>query len=159
MDRLQVSCSYHILLCAVVVLAFGVNGQIPNLFRLPVNTDPIDYDVKLTVDLERSKFFGTVQISLKANNDSNYVTLNAKELDVANVALTEDSGRKLQLITYVMQNDFEMVRFNFDADLRSAHTYQLSIDFAGNITDDLKGLYKSSYYRGTEERLYALMER
>ncbi|XP_065073168.1 aminopeptidase N-like [Ochlerotatus camptorhynchus] len=155
MGRLQVSCSYHILLCVVVVLSFGVNGQIPNHFRLPVNSDPIGYDVELTVDLERSKFFGTVQISLKANNDSNYVTLNAKELDVSNVALTEDSGRKLQLITYVMQNDSEMVRFNFDSNLRSAHTYQLSIDFAGNITDDLKGLYKSSYYRGTEERFVA----
>lgn len=167
MDRWQVNSyrQHRRLLCIVVAAVVfagggGVWGQEEqDHFRLPANTVPIGYDVQLTVDLDQFSFFGTVQVSLRANNVSSHVTLNAKELDVSNVKLSEDTtGRQLALVVYVMQNDSEMVRFNFDSDLLPAHTYRLSIDFAGNITDDLKGLYKSSYYRGTEERLYALME-
>ncbi|XP_062557603.1 aminopeptidase N-like [Armigeres subalbatus] len=155
MDRWQVGC-YH-LWCVVVLLLLGcVNGvQEEDHFRLPANTVPIGYDVHLTVDLERFDFYGNVQISLSVTNVSSHVTLNAKELDMSNVQLTEDTGRQLAMTLFVMQNDSEMVRFNFDSDLQVTQTYQLSIDFAGNITDDLKGLYKSSYYRGTEERFVA----
>ncbi|KXJ72768.1 hypothetical protein RP20_CCG017285 [Aedes albopictus] len=164
MDRWQVNSyrQHRRLLCIVVAAVVfagggGVWGQEEqDHFRLPANTVPIGYDVQLTVDLDQFTFFGTVQVSLRANNVSSHVTLNAKELDVSNVKLSEDTtGRQLALVVYVMQNDSEMVRFNFDSDLLPAHTYRLSIDFAGNITDDLKGLYKSSYYRGTEERYVA----
>ncbi|EJY57996.1 AAEL017244-PA [Aedes aegypti] len=157
MDRRQVSNRHLLCLVALIFVGGAVLGQEvgEDHFRLPTNTVPIGYDVQLTVDLEQFAFFGTVQILLKANNASNHVTLNVKELDVSNVRLTEDTGRQLALVVYVMQNDSEMVRFNFDSDLLETHTYQLAIDFAGNITDDLKGLYKSSYYRGTEERFVA----
>ncbi|XP_055637238.1 aminopeptidase N-like [Toxorhynchites rutilus septentrionalis] len=138
-------------LCAVLLI-FGVLSQDDQHFRLPTNTRPTGYDVTLTVDLEKFQFFGSVRISLVATARSNNVTVNVNELDISKVTLTEQTGKILTMVGSVLQNDSEMAKFTFDSDLSTEYSYQMMIEFAGNISDDLKGLYKSSYYRETEER-------
>ncbi|XP_058451011.1 aminopeptidase N-like [Malaya genurostris] len=147
---------YIVLICSVVsCLVSELGAQNERYYRLPNNTSPIGYDLTLTVDLDRLIFSGKVNISLVAATQSKVIALNVRELDISKVSLNDSNGQSIGVPTWVMQNDSEIARFNLDSYLDIGRTYQMVIEFAGNITDDLKGLYKSSFYRGTEERFIA----
>ncbi|XP_058811599.1 aminopeptidase N-like [Topomyia yanbarensis] len=145
-----------VLMCLVLTyLVADIGAQNERHYRLPNNTSPIEYDLTLTVDLKRSIFFGTVNISLVALSATKFVALNVQELDISKTTLTDPNGQNITIDKSVMQNDSEIVRFELSSYLEIGHYYQMVIEFAGNITGDLKGLYKSSYYRETEERFVA----
>lgn len=123
--------------------------------KLPNSTIPNSYDVTLTVDLDRYRFSGLVNISIDVLQDTNSVTLNVKDLDISNVKLTDSSDNDIALVTSVQLYEEEKVIFNFNSYLSAGRNYYMKIEFAGAIADDLKGLYRSSYYSGTEERFVA----
>ncbi|XP_055597305.1 LOW QUALITY PROTEIN: aminopeptidase N-like [Uranotaenia lowii] len=152
--------AYLLTVCSVLTILSGkfVCGQIEAAhYRLPDNTFPLKYDVTLSVDLAKSSFSGTVRIALNATRNTDNVTLNVRDLNILATKLTavDGTGAELRIMGYVMQNDSEMVSFRIDGQLNANRAYQLDIDFTGAIKNDLKGLYKSSYYRDAEERFIA----
>lgn len=139
-----------LLLYTIVVLICSTES-----FGLPNTTIPSSYDVTLTVDLDRYRFFGSVKIAIDVLEATNSVTLNVKDLDISDATLTDSTGKNLELVDSVNQYDSEKVTFNFNSYLSAGSNYHMAIQFAGAIADDLKGLYRSSYYSGSEERLVA----
>ncbi|XP_001842721.2 aminopeptidase N [Culex quinquefasciatus] len=143
--------SYLLLLVYTIVVLICSTES----FGLPNTTIPSSYDVTLTVDLDRYRFFGSVKIAIDVLEATNSVTLNVKDLNISNVALTDSAGNNQELVDSVNQYDSEEVTFNFNSYLSAGSNYHMAIQFAGAIADDLKGLYRSSYYSGSEERFVA----
>ncbi|XP_053696184.1 aminopeptidase A-like [Sabethes cyaneus] len=142
-----------VLKCAAAVLLIAaVDAQSEKQFRLPKATKPIAYDIELAVDLEESMFSGSVKIELEAVQQTTVLALNAKDLALSNIALTDHNGERMGISSWGDQNGSEIVRFNLESPLEYPRTYFMNIQFAGIITGDLKGLYRSSYYQATEER-------
>jgi aminopeptidase 2 len=119
-----------------------------NEYRLPKNTKPTHYDVWLTVDVNKMKFFGSVKIILEALEKSNFVALNVKDVivDHTNVTLMDDENQIYKPVNINNDVDTEIINFKFNHMMNVSSLYVLSVQFEGDIRNDTKGLYKSSYH-------------
>ena len=66
-----------------------------NPYRLPRHVVPRRYDVVLTPDLPAATFGGTVRIELDVQEPTDRLVLNAIELEIGEIDVTDGSGRAL----------------------------------------------------------------
>lgn len=119
-------------------------------YTLSGNSKPLNYDLWLTIDVERLTFSGTVHITVEVVNPTNAI-----EVDFENPAFVTfnhfyDGTREIGLAATITISP--QIQYNFTEELTINKPYVLSLSFRGAITDDLKGLYRSNYfdYTGTQ---------
>lgn len=113
--------------------------------RLSTNVVPSIYDLHITIDLENLKFTGTETIHVHANQPSSTIELHALDLLVHEVQVLEgDSQISISSTSYV--NATQIFRVALGQSLESGRDYQIMMSFEGEIMDDMKGLYRSSYF-------------
>ncbi len=112
-------------------------------FRLPRNVIPDHYDITLDLDLETFTFSGEVGIDIRVESATSAIVLNTAAIDIKEAFLnSEDERFALSGISYDEKNQRATL------DLESAigpGSYRLVIDYTGEINDQLKGLYRSSF--------------
>lgn len=115
------------------------------LDRLPPNSRPLGYNLELIIDVDEWKFSGGVSIILQVIQATNKISLNARDIHIPNdtLELTDSVGNRKTLVS-MNTNLFEIVEFTFLEELVPG-MYTFYLDFSGNITDNLKGLYRSRY--------------
>lgn len=115
------------------------------LDRLPSTSRPLGYNLELIIDVNDWKFSGGVSIILQVIQATNKISLNARDIYISNdtLELTDSVGNRKTLVS-TNSNLFEIVEFIFSEELVPG-MYTFYLDFSGNITDNLKGLYRSRY--------------
>lgn len=116
--------------------------------RLPQTILPIHYDLVVHPNLTDFTFRGSVNIVLNVTEASDIVVLNSVELEIENLRLVSSNDENLQ-VSWRLCPDREQLAITVedeeDLGIRAGDIYNLSMTFRGKLTDQLRGLYRSSY--------------
>lgn len=128
-------------------------------YRLPNNTIPIHYDVDIftRVHLKEAAFNGTVRIRIKLLEYTKTIVLHARQLAIES-AMIIDGFRIVKCIAdYPLENptEFLILRTSGSQYLTKGKEVIVEIKYKGNLTEDNKGFFRSSYEAadGTEKWL------
>jgi len=91
-------------------------------------------------------FIGQVEILIYVNSITPNVTLNAKDMQIKSVAITEMKTQKEQPVdSYELDNDAEILYIYAENNLLAYRRYQVKIVFQGLLRTDMTGFYRSMY--------------
>jgi puromycin-sensitive aminopeptidase len=111
-------------------------------YRLPEFALPVDYEIELAPDMQTFKYEGEVKIALDIRNATDFLLLNALELEIHEAKLTDTAG-KVHALTVEMQEELDRVKFGL-AEHVATGSASLFIKFTGTINDKLRGFYRSA---------------
>lgn len=131
--------------------------------RLPRAVLPIHYDVRLLPILENGNFsiIGRVSIDVKCKEETDRIVLHSADIvvDAKSVNLIQhgkvDQNVAVDSIRYNTELEFLTVQLGQKGGklkLVKGLNYTLSMDFVANLTDSLKGFYRSSYQENGVEK-------
>jgi hypothetical protein len=113
--------------------------------RLSKNVIPSIYDLHITVDLESLKFSGSETIYIHANQPTSAIELHVLDLSIDEVHVIEGETA-IPITGKGYNNETQIYTISLGQSLSSGRDYKLQIEFEGDIKDDMKGLYRSSYF-------------
>ena len=113
-----------------------------NKKRLPKSTYPNRYEIELDVNLDKFSYTGTQKVNLNVVETTNKIVLNSVGIDVTKAKIQNTNQDFSLEVSYI--EDDEKIVFESQETL-SEGVYELYIEFNSEITNDLKGFYKSSY--------------
>ncbi len=119
-------------------------------FRLKKTVVPKRYELKLSADLEGLRFSGRETIEVRVAEPTDRVILNAVDLRFLDVYAESECGTRLD--AHVEEDrETELVALVFDGVLGRG-TWFLKIAFAGELTEKLRGFYRSFWVDEAGER-------
>lgn len=106
---------------------------------------PSVYDVHITIDLENLKFTGSETIYVHAYQNLSTIELHSLDLYISDWKIF-DGGSVVAIAnrTYNAQTQVNII--DLDGFLLADRDYEIKLSFEGEIKDDMKGLYRSSYF-------------
>lgn len=114
-------------------------------YRLPGEIVPASYNLSIYTHPTNADYNGHVRIALRVLEKTDSVVLHADTLIVhANASLSDRSGRPVQILRHVYEQETQMLTFKLARALEPAE-YTLEVPFAGRIADDVFGFYASLY--------------
>ena len=134
------------------------SSKIIENIRLPRDVLPHHYDVRLLPILETGNFsiLGRVSVDIECKEVTDRIVLHSVDIvvDPKSVQLIHKVNQAHALsvsgIDYDTKLEFLIVRL--DHKLTKGSNYTLSMDFLGNLTDRLKGFYRSNYKEDGETK-------
>ena len=122
--------------------------------RLPENVRPVHYRLTLEPDLDSFTFAGREEIEVTVETSTSEVTLNASEMNVSRASAETAQGDALQASAIEYDEEQERVTLRFASPLPAGRSV-LRLDFTGELNDQLRGFYRSTYVDGdgVERRL------
>lgn len=127
------------------IIASFVSCQNPVNYRLSSDVVPSIYDLHITVDLENLKFSGIETIHIHANQPTTTIELHALDLSIDDVLVIEGENA-IPITATNYNNETQIFSIALGQSLEPEREYKLQMNFEGEIKDDMKGLYRSSYY-------------
>ena len=113
-----------------------------NKKRLPKSTYPNRYEIELDVDLDKFSYTGTQKVDLNVVETTNKIVLNSVGIEVTKAKI-QNTEQDISLEVSYIEEDEKIV---FESEeVLSKGLYELYLEFNSEITNDLKGFYKSSY--------------
>lgn len=148
-----------------------MNGSNNKNVRLPRAVLPVRYDVRLFPVLEKGNFsiLGQVSIDLECQMETDRIVLHSADIvvDPKSVKVIEQgkSGGKTLMVAsdgihYDIEMEFLVIRLcpkHKDKLVKGAN-YTLSMNYVGNLTDQLRGLYRSTYKEDGVEKYMAVSQ-
>lgn len=139
-------------LLAVHPIACGAQSESDpsSSYRLPRDTRPLAYGLRLVPKYDKGSdaytFGGQVEILIYINCITPNVTLNAKDMQIQSVAITELKTQKDQVVdSYELDNDAEILYIYAQNNLLPYRRYLVKIVFQGLLRTDMTGFYRSMY--------------
>ncbi|KAK1176600.1 endoplasmic reticulum aminopeptidase 1-like [Acipenser oxyrinchus oxyrinchus] len=124
----------------------ATNGQpFPwNKMRLPSSVSPLHYDLLIHPNLTTLDFTGSVKITVEVKEDTGFVVLHSKHLQISKAAIQQGGGgtSPLQVLEYPA---YEQVALLSATPLVTNRLYVISIEYAANLSESFHGFYKSTY--------------
>jgi len=118
--------------------------------RLYKDFQPTSYDLKITPDFKRLNFEGSVVINGKPTRATKVIRLHGNGLKI-----TAASANSAPASNIIINHKTHEISLHFSQTL-PAKTLKLSLEFKGNVKDNLHGLYKSQFkYRGKPQVILA----
>lgn len=106
---------------------------------------PSIYDIHITIDLENLKFNGTETIQVHANGSAPAITMHSLDLTVSDLSLRQGATDvPIKNVTY--DDRAQTLMIWPENSITGGLDYEIRLAFEGEIRDDMKGLYRSSYY-------------
>ena len=127
---------------AVTLLTDGSPNANP--YRLPRDVRPDRYDIVIEPDLDAARFVGEVHIEATVHAPIDSVTLNAAELECSDVMLSQGGTTSGAEISFDPETERMTLR---PADGRRLEpgNLRISCTFAGELNDQLRGFYRSTF--------------
>lgn len=142
---LFISCS-----CVLAQDAISVDKKM-DVFRLPNNTEPISYNLKITPRIDPLNddftFSGIVTINILVKLSTKVLTLNADSLKIQQIDIKDqNSSTSVEVIDnkFIVKNEQLEIQFN-EPGLIVDRIYKVQITYTGKLRNDMTGFYKSSY--------------
>lgn len=117
-------------------------------YRLPNNTKPVYYDIKLETAIHEGNFTftGYVDIQIKVIEETDVITLHYRQLTISDVQLWDEDAMTSPAYDYfTTREDQEFLDINLSETLKPGETYHVVIDYVGTLRNDDAGFYTSSY--------------
>lgn len=121
--------------------------------RLSPHVVPTRYDLHLKPDLEAHTFEGKETIHLVLAKPTKTLVMHAKDLDIASGSVSFGKNT-LHASTIGLDGEKETVTYVFDKAIPQGKA-TLTTNFAGILTDSMRGLYKSTYIVDGKEHTMA----
>lgn len=113
--------------------------------RLPESARPVGYELLLDIDPRRPEFSGRVRIALQLEQRVEFISLHARELQLAHISLrvpgSERSISALPRLAPGSLGDSGLTQLLLSEPLGPGPS-QLEIEFVGKFNERLRGLYK-----------------
>ena len=109
---------------------------------MPKSTYPNRYEIELDVDLDNFSYTGAQKVDLNVVEATNNIVLNSVGIEVTKAKI-QTTKQDIPLEVNYIEED-EKIVFESKETL-SEGVYELYLEFNSEITNDLKGFYKSSY--------------
>lgn len=137
-----VNCGY---LLFSLFLCVTANQSTTN--RLPTNTKPQRYDITLITNIDRDEFdfTGIVKINLRVEENSNVITLNARQLTVNTVNLVTENGLTVKLNSVNFNPTTEILSISTQPILNKGSNYVLTIEYSGKLQTETDGFHRKSF--------------
>ncbi|XP_070690250.1 endoplasmic reticulum aminopeptidase 2 [Pempheris klunzingeri] len=121
--------------------------------RLPRYVIPLHYHLLLHPNLTSLSFTGSVQIQIDVQNNTNWVVLHSKGLQLHKVTILDQNHAHLSdQVLPVLHNPFhEQIGIFSPRVLSSGQKYFLYIEFEAELGEGFYGFYKSTYRTSTGE--------
>lgn len=113
--------------------------------RLSKSIVPSIYELHITVDLDNLRFSGNETIYVRVHQPTSTIELHLLDLSVDNVQVIEGENG-VDIASQIYDSVMQVYRITMSQTLVAGHDYEISMNFEGEIKDDMKGLYRSSYY-------------
>lgn len=143
MRRSSVLCRSAVIFLFIAISL--VRCQSATNYRLPADVVPSRYDLHLVVDLVNAQFNGTVTIHARAIQPTSAIELHLLDLSADDVQVIEGAS-EVPISELRLDNETQIFHIGLTRAVSGDCLVQMS--FAGTIQDDMKGLYRSSYYEG-----------
>lgn len=133
-----------------VIFLFIVSRVNCQIYRLSNAVTPTYYDLNIHVEVEGYSFNGTVTIDVYVNRATSVIEMHSYGLTINNGTAFVKSGELETKSTYILAwNDTEKITIGLDRTLAARTNHSITLSFRGRLTEDMRGLYLSSYYNGT----------
>ncbi|VDL60685.1 unnamed protein product [Hymenolepis diminuta] len=116
----------------------GMASSKDRVTRLPTKVKPVNYKLDFVPDFSKFTFSGFEQVELEVLEPTNHILFNAKGLDVQAVEFEGIPGIAL------IDDDQELAWFDFLSSVPIGKGI-LKFTFNGKFSDDMLGLYRSTY--------------
>ena len=115
-----------------------------NPYRLPRDVLPSRYDIVMEPDIDEARFVGEVVISATVQAPVDSIMLNAADLDCSVATLQQNGSAIAAEVTFDAETERMALR---PADGRRLEPgeLQISCSFAGELNDQLRGFYRSTF--------------
>lgn len=110
--------------------------------RLSSLVRPVNYKLILRPNLDTGVFSGNVKINIVLKQENNFVNLHSNLLDISKVQVFR-GDREIPVFKYIEVKQLEQILIEFNEPL-SPGSYQIDIDFNGNLTKKIVGFYSSN---------------
>ncbi len=110
--------------------------------KLSENILPENYKINIKPDLEKFTYAGSVEIKASVKKPSNEIILHAKALKIKNATVCV--GTQCLLPKIKLNEKAEQITLTTDNKI-SPQNIEIHIEFTGEITENLVGLYRSKY--------------
>uniref|UniRef100_A0A8D0AH86 Aminopeptidase n=1 Tax=Sander lucioperca TaxID=283035 RepID=A0A8D0AH86_SANLU len=115
--------------------------------RLPRYIIPLHYHLLLHPNLTSLSFTGSVQIQIDVQNNTNWVVLHSKGLQISKATIVDQN-----LVLPVLHNpSHDQIGIFSPRVLSSGQKYFLYIEFGAELADGFYGFYRSNYRTSTGE--------
>uniref|UniRef100_A0A665WXW5 Aminopeptidase n=1 Tax=Echeneis naucrates TaxID=173247 RepID=A0A665WXW5_ECHNA len=121
--------------------------------RLPRYIVPLHYRLLLHPDLENLNFTGSVQIQIDVQNNTNWVVLHSKGLQISRATILNQNLAHLseQVLPVLHNPSHEQIGIFSPRVLSSGQKYFLYIEFGAKLAEGFYGFYKSTYRTSSGE--------
>ncbi len=124
-----------------------------NDIRLVSHVKPEHYEITLKPDLLAHTFWGNETITINLDKVITEITLHSKDLDITSV-FVDSQNIKTEAKKIVYDKKHETATFIFPNKIAKGEI-KLHIQFAGILSENMRGFYKSKYVVEGEERFMA----
>jgi len=121
-----------------------------NNIRLPLNLVPYHYDVELKPDLQPDSegeywFTGTSSVDFTVATETNFIYIHCNKLDITSISLISYKGSEVEIKSWEIFQPFEYLVVELQLSIKTNENYTLFTSFKGELANDLRGLYRSTY--------------
>uniref|UniRef100_A0A7N8XX13 Aminopeptidase n=1 Tax=Mastacembelus armatus TaxID=205130 RepID=A0A7N8XX13_9TELE len=119
--------------------------------RLPRYIIPLHYRLLLHPNLTGLSFNGSVQIQIDVQNNTNWVVLHSKSLQIFSATILDQNLTHLsdQVLPVLHNPSHEQIGIFSPRVLSSGQKYSLYIEFGAELSEGFYGFYKSTYRTST----------
>ena len=121
-----------------------------NPYVLPKEVTPVKYDIEIQPDFKNLTFSGKVNIEINILKDTKEIKINSNEINITKVKLIQNKEFLVKKIDY--NKKYQVVSFTFNEIIKKG-TARLYIEFSGNVSESLRGLYKGVYHNEDKEKI------
>ncbi|MBI3895220.1 MAG: M1 family metallopeptidase [Acidobacteria bacterium] len=122
-----------------------------NPYQLPLDVEPLHYDLLLRPDLTNFTFSGTGTILVRVKKPVSTLTLHCLDLKLKKAAIRSPrGGGLLEAKTITFDKKMETATLDFRRKLKPGEA-ELYMEWAGELNDKMHGFYRTSYYVGGQK--------
>lgn len=117
-------------------------------FRLPNNTEPLSYNIRLSTDIHRGDFGfqGEVTIAIRALESTNSITLHSRHTIIERIDLIAPNGTLVRgNVPFTYDSEVEFVVIPVDGGLAAGEELSIDITYQGFLRSELMGFFRTSY--------------
>jgi hypothetical protein len=114
--------------------------------RLSTNVMPTSYDIHLNIDIEKREFNGSETIYVIVYESTNLIELHSLNLTIQKIQILNHESQRVLDFSAFEDDENQKLILTLSERLEKDLRYEIKIAFEGEIKDDMKGLYQSSYY-------------
>ena len=116
---------------------------------LPRTSSPKRYEIKLDIDLENFSYLGVQTVEIQVLENTKSIFLNSLGIKISHASLITSDEESYNLSVEYFE-DNERISLSSQNEIKKGD-YKLYLEFNSEITNDLKGFYRSKFLTKEEE--------